>query len=129
MVPEDDQNNDFGPFAADGLVARALRGELKAPEGEVSEELPALAETAWINEDGTVRIHFVTYDAPQSPNRMFGDYELSPREAKHAEILQRHPGLAPEKPNTYTEYHDGRWLLTRAGQVLASGTKSQRQSA
>lgn len=130
MVTDDKKTQqDFGPFADDGLVARALRGELKPESGQSPAELPAFAEIVWMIEVGRLRIHFVTYDSPNSPNRMTGDYELTANDAKYHDVLERHPGLDPSTPSTFIRYHDGRWVLTRAGEVLASGNSQDRQTA
>jgi len=125
MVTHEGEKEDIGPFESDGLVARAIRGELKPETGQSPTEVPALAETAWINEDGTLRIHFVTYDGPNSPNRMTGDYELIPTDGKYQAVLKRHPGLEPGKPNTYEEYYDGRWSVSRNTNIIAQGRKNE----
>ena len=120
---------DFGRSADDGLVARALPGELKSADGQSPAELPALAETVWMTEDGRLQIHFVTYDSPNSPNRMAGDYELTANYAKYTDVLDRHPGLVPMNPSTFIRYHDGRWVLSKGDEVVASGTVRDRETA
>ena len=76
--------------------------------GTELKDLPALAETAWMNEDGTIRVKFVTYDGPQSPNKMDGEYELEVGSDEYIDVLKRHPHVSPTNPSSYARYHDGR---------------------
>lgn len=99
---------DLGPFADDGLVARALRGELEPVPAQPAEELAVYCEEVRVGDDGILLVHFREYDGN---SKMIGDFECAPGSEKYAEVIGRHGELQPGKISVLYQYKDGRTEL------------------
>jgi hypothetical protein len=116
-------------------LGRVLSGEEKIDFDTTERpEYPKFAESVHMDESGklTVRSSWYGLDGGKT---IGNDVCEDPESAGYKEVLSRHPGLAPGRSSGYEEYHDGRWQLFRAGEVIASGRKgisdpdTKRQSA
>jgi len=126
MTDDDKQSKEF---FGDSWLGRVLRGEEKIDFASTEPpEWPKLRETAHIDESGKISVSRSWYGLDGS--KAIGDTILKDRNSlEYKEVMGRHPDLGPDTPSTFTEYHDGRWVLTRADEVLASGNSQDRQTA
>jgi hypothetical protein len=108
MVSHKQKKQDMGAFAAEGLVARALRGEISVPADHRHEELPSYYECVRVSEDGRLVIEVRTYDGD---NKTIAGDECLPGSAKYAEVIARHGNLVPGQVSMFYRYADGRTEL------------------
>ncbi|HEY9868487.1 MAG TPA: hypothetical protein V6D08_04925 [Candidatus Obscuribacterales bacterium] len=123
-------NDAFGDNSVVGRAMRRLAEGKPAFEGEELEPVPPLEpevspkfkESAYMREDETIEMHFWVYDQPDNlMNRSYGCDDVRPGSAAHDAILRRHRGLIPGTGSIFIRHFDGRWVLSGASGVIASG--------
>ncbi|HEY9867646.1 MAG TPA: hypothetical protein V6D08_00440 [Candidatus Obscuribacterales bacterium] len=108
MVSHKPKKQDIEPFAAEGLVSRALRGEISVPADQHHEELPSYYECVRVDADGRLVIEVRTYNGK---NKTIAGDECLPGSTKYAEVIARHGKLVPGQVSMFYRYRDGRTEL------------------
>jgi hypothetical protein len=121
-----DEDVNSKQFFGKSWLGRILRGEEQIEFASTEPiEWPKFRETAYVDEHGKISVSRSWY-GPDGGDKAIGDSVLQEKDStEYKEVMGRHPDLAPDKPSTYREFHDGRWILSRGNQVLAQGRKDE----